>query len=38
MWMEAKDVVAECLAALNDGLVVYVAGEYNRNLLASMGK
>lgn len=38
MWMEAKDVVAECLAALVDGPVVYVAGEYNRNLLASMSK
>lgn len=38
MWMEAKDVVAECLAELDSGPVVYVAGEYNRNLLASMGK
>jgi short-subunit dehydrogenase len=38
MWMEAKDVVAECLAALNAGPVVYVAGDYNRNLLVSMGK
>jgi short-subunit dehydrogenase len=38
MWMEAKDVVAESLAALSSGPVVYVAGEYNRNLLATMTK
>jgi hypothetical protein len=36
MWMEAKAVVAESLAALENGPVIYVAGEYNRNLLASI--